>query len=347
MAYTGKTNWVTGDKVGSADMNRIETALTSAVGKPNVASPSGGVFGSAYSVALDPTQEQWVVGTLGSATPLTITASGGGPGSVLRIFGTQAATPTTLTIYDGANHANDATVAIPALAGAIFNATIITTANSGFIVALDSDAPPAGDLAGSGSTWSAPVVGDLAITPRKMSDSARGGWGRGITETMPQKNCPPLTVTLTPTAGTLYLFGGCVVPAGRTVNTVTVLAGGAGPVTPTDTWFCLVDRTTLNIVAITANQVSSSWGANVWKAINLTAGYTPSPNATEVYVGVLQSVTTQVLRTHTAHSANNTFQGLTPYIAATALTGLTTPPSVGTSVGTLTGLGQNVPCVLT
>lgn len=134
--------------------------------------------------------------------------------------------------------------------------------------------------------------------------------------------------------GRLTLAGGIVLQAGQTVSSITFAAGGTGAGTPTNQWFCLVDKN-LNVLAKTADDTTTAWNLNATKTLAISGGYTPTTTIA-VYAGIMVAATT--VPTLIQVGISTVVGGITPMIAATSTTGLTTPASLGATAGALTAL---------
>lgn len=174
------------------------------------------------------------------------------------------------------------------------------------------------------------------IGPDQLTDLARnGGWlpTGAIAETLDQETA---SSALTLTSGTLQVAGGIVIPARRTVTSISLISGSTALSVGSNQWFCLID-TSLNVLRKTADDTSTAWNANATKTLTLSSTYTPTA-AIEVYVGVVIVATTppSLLR---SNAASGVLTAL-PYHGATSTTGLTNPASLGATAGALTG-GSN------
>lgn len=182
---------------------------------------------------------------------------------------------------------------------------------------------------------------DLSILARQLSDLARtGGWlpTGAIDQTIQDR---VTNGTSTPGTGVLLLAGGIVIPGGRAVSSITFMSAAAAT-TPTNQWFCLVDKATLNVLATTVDDTTTAWGANVAKTLLLATAiggatpggtYTPA-NAQEVYVGCTQAAATPA--TLRAATGFNNVNALAPVIVGTSNGSLTTPGSLPATVNALT-----------
>lgn len=128
------------------------------------------------------------------------------------------------------------------------------------------------------------------------------------------------------TSGTLRLSGGAVLPAGKTVNTITFVSSGTAAVTPTNQWFCLVDQS-LNVLAKTVDDLTTAWAGNTAKTLTISGGYTPTADIA-VFMGIMVAAATPPsingIALTTALAAMSS-----PMPYGNSTTGLTTPGSLG------------------
>lgn len=157
-----------------------------------------------------------------------------------------------------------------------------------------------------------------------------------ITESCSRVNGPVTSPGASLNSGALCLVGGgLVIPAGVTPSSITFTSGGTPATTPTNQWFCLVRRSDLVIVAVTADDGTTAWGGNTRKTLNLSA-WTPSV-LTPVYAGVLVvAATVPSLHGLNLNSMASTLRSLAPVLAGQSSSGLTSPLPVGTVVASPT-----------
>src|SRR5690348_3483059 len=93
-----------------------------------------------------------------------------------------------------------------------------------------------------------------SVTQKQLNSTARPGAGwrptGAIAETM-RRGDSKMGDSISQTSGTLYLYGGIVIPGGVTVSSITFCSANAAS-GPTHQWFCLVDQS-LNVLAKTAD----------------------------------------------------------------------------------------------
>jgi hypothetical protein len=146
-------------------------------------------------------------------------------------------------------------------------------------------------------------------------------------------------------AATQYLFGGIVVPAGRTVTNVNYIATTAGAA-PTVDWFALVRQSDRVVQAHTANSTAAP-STNTLTTRALTAPWTPNYDTPVWVVWSLNIATTaRVVASVTAGTAAVNL--IAPAMTATnGVAPTTTLPTDGTTVITAATTGAaNIPYLL-
>jgi len=88
----------------------------------------------------------------------------------------------------------------------------------------------------------------------------------------------------------LHLAGGAVLEAGRTITSISFWSQAAA-VTPANQWFCIVDRDTLALLAITVDDGATAWAADTLKTLALSAPFQNTLNR-EIYIGVMVNAAT-------------------------------------------------------
>lgn len=187
---------------------------------------------------------------------------------------------------------------------------------------------------------------DLSITARMLADLARtGGWlpqdsaaRPGIAETVPHRIASTTTISITD--GAMRVIGGIVIPGGRAISSLTFVSGSQALATGTHQWACLVDKATLQVLAVSADATSAAWAASTAKTFDLTSAYTPA-SAVEAYVGLVVTATTVPQLTGVGMAT--ALASLTPVFVGNSTTGLTTPLTVGTTVTAPTATASGVP----
>lgn len=133
-------------------------------------------------------------------------------------------------------------------------------------------------------------------------------------------------------SGTLQLFAAGI-NAGRTVSSVTFVSGGTGltaGVSP-HLWACLCDSSGV-VKAVTADDTSPTWSANAAKTFTFGTPYT-IPVGGLYYLGIMfayssgGTVPTLSGITETLTVVN----GLTPPLAVTSTSSMTTPPALAST----------------
>jgi hypothetical protein len=146
-----------------------------------------------------------------------------------------------------------------------------------------------------------------------------------------------------PTAATHTLFGGIVIPAGRTVTNVNFYYTTAAA-TITIYYVSLIRLSDLSVLATSANATGAWAAAPATKTTAVSTPYTPTVD-TPVYVGIaLASTTAAVIDAAAARAAAGNF-ARAPILCGTTTTPTTTPIS-GTA-GALTAILQQAYCWLT
>ena len=148
------------------------------------------------------------------------------------------------------------------------------------------------------------------------------------------------------TSGTLFAAGGCVIPAGRTVSTITFLSATTALGTGTVQQFGLVDADSLAVLAITNDDTSTAWAANTAKTLTLASPYTPAQDKAVYATIVVAASTVPTLRGASLGNAATAGLLTSPKLAGdTADTSLTAHPAVGATMGAITA-GANLPLVV-
>jgi hypothetical protein len=138
----------------------------------------------------------------------------------------------------------------------------------------------------------------------------------------------------TTASGKVTLSGGAVIPRGQTVSNVNVIAANT-IATLTHQWACLVDQSG-NVLAKSSDLLTATWTSGATITFSLTAGsgaYTPGSDA-PVYIGLMMVYSPSPPSLVGISLA--TGLDVVPMVCATAGAGLTTPASLGATVGALT-----------
>ena len=169
---------------------------------------------------------------------------------------------------------------------------------------------------------------------------ARIGWGptNAIAETWSRTGSRHTNGGILST-GRLTLAGGCIIPAGVRVSNITFVSGTTALSVGSNQWFCLVDQSN-NVLAKTADDTSTAWGAGTAKTLALSTAYTPS-STIAVYLGIVVVATTPPSLIISESNSATGVASLTPLICANADTSLTNPASLG-ATATPTGVSGGV-----
>jgi len=127
-----------------------------------------------------------------------------------------------------------------------------------------------------------------------------------------------------------------LIPASGPVNNCNLVTGNTAAVTPTHAWMCIVDASTMNIVAISADQTTRAMSFDQPYTFPLTSTWT-----TEVLIGVMVVAGTMP-NLEAASMRPGAMSAVLPALGGATLTGQTTPPTVGTSVGSIAA-ASNLP----
>lgn len=120
--------------------------------------------------------------------------------------------------------------------------------------------------------------------------------------------------------------------AGTSLTSISAHSNGAST-TPAHQWFCLVNWATHTVLAVTANDLTTAWGANARKTLTIANGPYVAPSTMEIGWGIMQSAATPATIRGQATLQNFTSRFTNTTDAMTyddTSTGLTTPVSVGT-----------------
>jgi hypothetical protein len=187
-----------------------------------------------------------------------------------------------------------------------------------------------------GGVWQYRAIGRHSLTASggaasvgayQLTDIARQAWRPtgAIAENVPRMTA---STNLALVPGTLDLYGGLVIPQGKTVNSISFVSGGTAAGTPTNQWFCLIDALTLAILGKTADDGATAWGLNTLKTLALSAPYTALADIA-VYLGIMVAATTAPSIAGTTATGNN-MGAITPRMSQHANAGLTNPASLVT-----------------
>lgn len=189
------------------------------------------------------------------------------------------------------------------------------------------DSPPYGEY---------PPFGRQAYWSIQASDMSDGA--AGVTSVLGQ-TVPDIAATsaLTATAGTIFVSRIWVPPLTKITN-ISVITAASAISTPTNWWF-FVSSLAGVIAAITADQLTTALAADTLATVALATPYYTA-NGGEFYLGVCFAATTGptlaasvTLGTHGRGAVKST--NAMNVIAASCDTSKTTPPAVGSTLGTL------------
>lgn len=137
-------------------------------------------------------------------------------------------------------------------------------------------------------------------------------------------------VTLTTQIAQLVL---CHEPlrGGVTYSSITFESGGASGSALTNQWFAIVKASDFTVLRATVDDLTTGWGSNAEKSLNLSSTYTPSVD-TEIYLAIMVKATTPPNVRNYALQSSSTFAGRAPILCGTGATGQTTPPADGTDL---------------
>lgn len=140
-------------------------------------------------------------------------------------------------------------------------------------------------------------------------------------------------------SGTLWV-GAIVLPKGKPITTLGAMTGATALTVGTSPhlWMGVWDYSTFVCKAITADNTAPTWAANTATEVATTATYTPTATAVHL-IGVMLAQTGGTMPTLRATAANlnaisagtGIGSGLTVLCAQANVTGLTTPPTVGSA----------------
>jgi parallel beta-helix repeat protein len=193
----------------------------------------------------------------------------------------------------------------------------------------------------SGALSGVPVVDNLSNVPNPLTARTNLGTSGSATmpsnataETLPRYACTASSAT--PSSGLLYVQA-ITLPAGLLVSNITLCTGNAAKTGGTHGWYALLDSG-LVVRAVTADQTDAAtvWGANnTLYTLPVVTPYTTT-YAGLWYLGVMVAQTSGTMPTWAYAGTYNDGLQTAPYISATSTGSLTTPPSTGTTMDSLT-----------
>lgn len=151
-----------------------------------------------------------------------------------------------------------------------------------------------------------------------------------------------ISTAFAPTSGTMTMTG-IWLPAGQTVTAITFVSGATGETGGTHLWYALYRGDNLGLLAqATDNVGATAFGANTAFRMALTAAQT-CPYSGLYYLGFMCAmsaggVPTLLNITSAVSNGLGSITGMTPILAATSSTGLTT--AAPATAGALTTITQ-------
>lgn len=125
---------------------------------------------------------------------------------------------------------------------------------------------------------------------------------------------------------------------GLVINKISYWAAGTPANLPLNQWFCLGDPVGLTILAVTPDDTTNPWLANLPKTLTLGSPYTVPAGIYRIFAGQMVKATTPPNSMGRSTSITTVTQE-TPQITARSTTGLTTPLTVGTAFTLTAGFG--------
>jgi parallel beta-helix repeat protein len=124
-------------------------------------------------------------------------------------------------------------------------------------------------------------------------------------------------------SGRLWLAA-IVLPAGRTISSITFVSAGTALVSGTNQWFGLFDSSR-NALRLTADDTSAAWSVSTAKTLALTSSFVTT-YAGLYYIGVMVAAST--VPTLLGGSQSGVISTLAPVVSGSADINLTTPPTL-------------------
>ena len=185
-------------------------------------------------------------------------------------------------------------------------------------------------------------VGSTRFLPRSTHLMMPSG---GVAATLPRKS--PIGNTTSAITSGRICWSAIDLVAGQAVSAITFYSGPTAAVSPTNQWFAIADASRL-IVAITANDTTTAWGANTAKTLSVAGGPWTAPTTGVFYVGQMVEASTPPSLLCAAASNMGNVTGLAPY-ASFRSTGSysTTSGVVGTTAAFNTAIDPVFYAVLT
>lgn len=121
-------------------------------------------------------------------------------------------------------------------------------------------------------------------------------------------------------------------PANTLISSITCVSGGTAAGTPLNQWFALYDSS-LNKLAVTADDTSTAWAANAAKTLSFATPFTTTYSGL-YYIGVMVKATT--VPTLAGANTRSAINALTPKGQGVSTTGLTNPASAPATAAAIT-----------
>ena len=197
---------------------------------------------------------------------------------------------------------------------------------------------------GIGKTGWKAVQEDKSVGSRVLTDLARaGGWRRtnAIAETVSKRLCTSASVS-NALKEQLKMIGGIVVPGGRAVSSVTVLAGSTAGAELTHSFVAIYKASNRELLATTEDITTAAWAKETERTWNIatalrgeTGGGTWTPEEEiEVYVGlVVVGVTMPNLY---GVSAGGAISGFEPFLLGRSTNAIKTLADIPTTAAAIT-----------
>lgn len=141
------------------------------------------------------------------------------------------------------------------------------------------------------------------------------------------------------TSGTLVTQA-IYLKAGQVVSGLEWYSGGTALSSGANQWAVLLDKSTRNVLARSADDTTGAWAANTKKAFTMDTPYT-APASGWYDAGIMVKATTvpSLIGISDGYADIN---GLDPILCATSSTGQTTRPAVGATMGALTAVARKL-----
>jgi len=157
--------------------------------------------------------------------------------------------------------------------------------------------------------------------PTGLTDPSAAAAGDAFDESSPRLNGAQTTTLV---SGTAYAVGNLVVPAGRTVDSITFMTAGSGASGITGYFFALVKTDDLTVLAKSADN-SSAWAGNSPKTLLMTTPWTAQQD-TRVYAVVCMVASS--MPSLSGYASHIQSINRTPVMGGTSSSGLTNAASL-------------------